>query len=56
MVGNYNVFQNFYSSNFLCNGDNPDNIYLDHVDYISNERKESSIQEQEFPFLGAILL
>jgi len=49
VVGNYNVYNNFYSSNFLCGGKNPDNIYLDVVDYDLNQRQESI---QSFQFLG----
>jgi len=49
VVGNYNVYDNFYSSNFLCGGKNPDNIYLDLVDYEINQRKDSI---QSFQFLG----
>jgi len=41
VIGNYNIFENFYSGNYLCSGDNPDNIYLDCVNYTSGNRESS---------------
>lgn len=51
VVGNYNVYDNFYSSNFLCGGNNPDNIYLDLVDY-SNSKGQRKASIQSFQFMG----
>lgn len=32
-VVGFSVFQNFTGGNYTCNGNNPDNIYLENVDY-----------------------
>ena len=46
-VTGFNVLENFTGGNYLCNGDNPDNIYLENVDY-----KTMSFTEAPFKFLG----
>lgn len=33
VVVGFHVYKNFYSGQFTCNGKNPDNIYLDSIDY-----------------------
>lgn len=48
VIGNFNVFENFSSGGYLCNGNNPNNIYLDQVDYITGSRK----MDMNFKFIG----
>lgn len=35
LVAGFQVYKNFFSGHFICNGKNPDNIYLESVDYES---------------------
>lgn len=46
-VTGFNVLENFIPGNFLCNGDNPDNIYLEKVDY-----KTAQFTDTPFQYLG----
>jgi len=46
VVGGFSVFANLYGGNFLCQGDNPDNIYLENINYEKGiyEKNTSTIQ------------
>jgi len=46
-VTGFSVLDNFSGGNYLCNGDNPDNIYLENVDY-----KTGSFSATPFKFIG----
>jgi len=50
VVAGFHVFDNFTSGDFTCNGLNPDNIYLDNIDY----HKKKKIQDtSSFSLLGS---
>jgi len=46
-VTGFSVLENFTGGNYLCNGNNPDNIYLENVDY-----KTGSFSPMPFKFIG----
>lgn len=46
-VTGFNVLENFTGGNYLCGGSNPDNIYLENVDY-----KSGTYTDVPFQYLG----